>query len=66
MLAAYALGAGSEQLTPAWVQEKAYQRPQFPLNEENVVRLKDNRFFLSCLGKEEHYRDYLTFFPQQT
>lgn len=65
MLAAYALGAEPEQLSRAWVQEKAFQRPQPRLSKENVRRLQDDQFFLSCLGKEEHYRDFLIFFQQQ-
>ncbi|KAF4965329.1 hypothetical protein F66182_18027, partial [Fusarium sp. NRRL 66182] len=65
MLAAYALGAEQEQLQRAWVQEKVFQRPQRPLNEQNVVQLKDDLFFLDCLGKEEFYHDFRIFFQQQ-
>ncbi|OGM39343.1 hypothetical protein ABOM_012045 [Aspergillus bombycis] len=65
MLASYALGAEPEQLSRAWVQEKAFQRPQHTLNEENVVRMKNTQFFISCLGKEEYYRDFLIFFQQE-
>ncbi|KAF9889019.1 hypothetical protein FE257_007996 [Aspergillus nanangensis] len=62
MLASLSLGATSPQISAAWTQEKAFQRPQPRLVEENVSKLADGEFFRSCLGNEDHYRDFLIFF----
>ncbi|KAE8377941.1 hypothetical protein BDV26DRAFT_292672 [Aspergillus bertholletiae] len=65
LLSAVSLGATSENLSRAFTQERAIQRPQLPLNEDNLTRLADTNFFQSCLGREEFYRDFLIFFQHQ-
>ena len=65
LLASLSLGATPTQITRAFEQEKALQRPQFPLKPENVRRLADPAFFRDCMGNEEFYRDYLVFFQNE-
>lgn len=65
MYAAWALGAHPWELQRGYVQEKVLQRPQPPLNKENVAKLSDPEFYKSCMGDWDYYQDYLVFFQQE-
>lgn len=65
LLASLSVGATPTQITRAFEQEKAIQRPQLPLKPDVVRRLAHPDFFRECMGNEEFYRDYLIFFQNE-
>ena len=62
LLTQVVIAATLAQMRRAYVQEKALQRPHFPINEKVVQQIKDGDFFKDCISQEKHYYNYLAFF----
>jgi hypothetical protein len=62
-LTIYALGASPDALHQAYLNNSSYQRPALPAKAAS--ELSDPETFKACLGKEEHYGDFLRFFQSE-
>ncbi|KAF2175822.1 hypothetical protein K469DRAFT_609363 [Zopfia rhizophila CBS 207.26] len=65
LLTQTAIAATPAQIERAYVQEKALQRPQFPIDQQAVEQMKDEDFFRSCVSQGKHYQNFLTFFERK-
>ena len=65
LLTAYALGADAPKLQNAFDTNAHYQRPLFPLNEERIQKLSDDEYFISSLGCEDYFHDFVAFFERK-
>lgn len=65
LLTAYALGASPEKLQRAFDSNTHYQRPLFPLNEERIQKLSDDDYFVTLLGNEDYFHDFVAFFERR-
>ncbi|KAF2221585.1 hypothetical protein BDZ85DRAFT_301818 [Elsinoe ampelina] len=59
-----AIGASPEDIQVAYDNNSSYQRDRFPIHNQIIEDLSNEETFQSCLGKQENYSDYLTFFRQ--
>ncbi|PYH96124.1 hypothetical protein BO71DRAFT_482315 [Aspergillus ellipticus CBS 707.79] len=64
LLSIYALGASPDEIKTAYASNKSYQRPVPPVDETVVNSLHDKERFRKCLGRENHYSNFLTFFQK--
>jgi len=64
-LTIYALGASPGELQKAYSSNDTYQRHAVPVESSIVSQLNDPEAFKACLGKEEHYSDFLFFFQSE-
>lgn len=69
LLTAYALGAGVDRIQHAFDANTAYQRPNYPPNEDRISKLEDDSYFLKLLGKKmgegTYFSDFRTFFERK-
>ncbi|EXJ74684.1 uncharacterized protein A1O5_01378 [Cladophialophora psammophila CBS 110553] len=65
LLSIYALGATPEQIQQAFDINKSYQRPQFPVDKQDVEALADRDKFREFLGKERYFHDFEIFFQNE-
>ncbi|XHF99203.1 hypothetical protein AWENTII_002710 [Aspergillus wentii] len=65
ILTIYSLGASPEDIRAAYDQNKTYQRPNPPVNENVVQSLGDKTEFKNYFGQPEHYHDFLAYFQQE-
>ena len=61
-LSLYALNASKENLQKAYDANSGYQRNAKPAEESILEELEDPAKFVSYLGREKHYSDFLAFF----
>jgi hypothetical protein len=64
-LTIFALGASPDALQQAYDNNASYQRPARRIESSVVTQLRDPDAFKSCLGKPEHYSDFLHFFQSE-
>ncbi|OJJ48527.1 hypothetical protein ASPZODRAFT_62885 [Penicilliopsis zonata CBS 506.65] len=62
ILTIYALGASPAAIQEAYQRNASYQRPVLPVTESVAHALHDRATFIGCLGREEHYPNFLAFF----
>ncbi|KAL5355335.1 hypothetical protein BJX96DRAFT_47701 [Aspergillus floccosus] len=65
LLSIYALGATPAEIQDAYDRNKIYQRPAMPADERVIESLRNDASFEECLGKEENYPNFLTFFQRE-
>ncbi|KAL2394054.1 Baeyer-Villiger monooxygenase dmxR6 [Exophiala dermatitidis] len=65
LLTIYALGATPEEIQQAFDNNKTYQRPQYPVEKQNVQTMSDPEQFRKFLGKEQYFHDFEIFFRQE-
>lgn len=65
LLTLYAIGAAPETIRDAYERNKTYQRPAIPANVSVVKEMTSKDRFMSFLGKEEAYADFLTYFERE-
>lgn len=65
LLTIYALGATPDEIQQAFDNNKTMQRPQFPVEEQNVQDMADAAKFKKFLGKEKYFHDYEIFFRKE-
>lgn len=63
-LSLYALNASKENLQRAYDANASYQRRSAPVHRSIVEELDDPAKFLSYLGPDKYYNDYLAFFTK--
>jgi hypothetical protein len=65
MLTLYALGAPQSALQKQYDGNTSYQRPMVAPEIKVETDMRDPAKFKECLGKQQHYHDYLIFFQEQ-
>jgi len=65
LLTIYALGARPDEIQQAFDHNKNYQRPQFPVEKQNVQEMSDPDKFNKFLGKEQYFHDFEIFFRKE-
>lgn len=65
LLTIWSLGATPEELQRGYDTNKSYQRPARKPESTIVQGLQDPATFISHLGVEQHYNDFLEFFRQE-
>ncbi|KIV86432.1 hypothetical protein PV11_02044 [Exophiala sideris] len=65
LLTIYALGATPEEIQHGFDINKEYQRPQYPVEKQNVQEMSDPTKFKNFLGKEQYFHDYEIFFRKE-
>jgi hypothetical protein len=65
LLTIFALGASPGALQQAYSNNDSYQRLALPVESKVVSQLHNPETFKSCLGKEEHYGDFVHFFQSE-
>jgi Questin oxidase-like len=65
LLTIFALGASPDELQRAFDRNRDCQRPQFPVNEENVHAMHDDEKWKGFLGKEKYFHDFEAFFKKE-
>jgi len=64
-LSLFSLGASPDDIRNAYVRNKNYQRPAFPVDRNMVEALRDTKKFQEGLFKKENYSNYLAFFQDE-
>ncbi|KAK5789410.1 hypothetical protein VI817_008534 [Penicillium citrinum] len=57
--------ASPDEIRNAYVRNKNYQRPAFPVDRNMVEALRDTKKFQEGLFKKENYSNYLAFFQDE-
>ncbi|EKG11347.1 hypothetical protein MPH_11508 [Macrophomina phaseolina MS6] len=65
LLTRLALGASPAELRTAFDDDLPTQRPMPELDNEVVLKMKDEDYFCEQIGKINHYTNFLVFFEQQ-
>lgn len=65
LLSIYALGASPAQILAAYNLNENYQLPAIINSAEVASKLHEPEFFSQCLGKSNHYRDFMKFFQDK-
>lgn len=64
-LSLYALNASEQTLQKAYDANVSYQRKSAPVEDSIVKELEDPAKFVSYLGPEKYYNDFLAFFTNE-
>lgn len=65
LLTIYALGATASQIQKAFDQNANYQRPQFPVNKDDVQAMADSATFAKYLNNEKYFHDFEIYFRKE-
>ncbi|KAI1615430.1 hypothetical protein EDD36DRAFT_451342 [Exophiala viscosa] len=65
LLTIFALGATPDEIQHGFDINKGYQRPQFPVEKQNVQEMSDPAKFKNFLGQEQYFHDYEIFFRKE-
>lgn len=65
LLTIFALGATPSQIQFAYDTNANYQRPQFPVDKDNVSSMSDPEKFTKYLGNERYFHDYEIYFRKE-
>lgn len=65
LLTIFALGATPQQIQHAFDYNNDSQRPQYPVNTQNVQSMADKERFKEFLGKEQYFHDYEIYFRKE-
>ncbi|KAL8693477.1 MAG: hypothetical protein Q9218_001708 [Villophora microphyllina] len=61
----YALGASPSTIRKQYANNKSYQRPPQPIDNDILGQLRASEGFMKYLGQERYYHDYLIFFQNE-
>ena len=64
-LTIFALGASPEEIQMHYNNNKSYQKPHQPIDNNILEELHDYDKFHQYLGDERYYHDYLVFFQSE-
>lgn len=65
VLSLFSLGASPDDIRNAYVRNKNYQKPAFPVDKTLVEAMRDTEKFKQGLFKKENYSNYLAFFQEE-
>ncbi|KAI4203549.1 MAG: hypothetical protein LQ350_001739 [Teloschistes chrysophthalmus] len=65
ILTIFALGASPSAIQKHYANNKSYQRPHQPVDNDVLEQLQSSDAFMKYLGQERYFHDYLLFFQSE-